>query len=400
MKIQQVLTKADEKDFLSVAKVIYHNDPFWVCPLKEDIINPFKPSLNPFLNGGEAIRWILKDDHGSLIGRIAAFYNQENSRAELIPSGGSGFFECINNQNAATLLFDTALNWLQEKGLKAMDAPVNFGENDSNWGLLVEGFTQPVYGMPYNKPYYQDLFENYGFELYFKQYSYHLDLLKKFPERFWKIAEWIGKKPDFSFKSFNWKESEKFIEDVVVIYNQAWSDFKVNFTPLKSDEIRLMLEKAKPILDPDIIWFAYHKNEPIAFFIMFPDINQVLKRMHGNLNLINKLRFLYYIKTKSITRIRAQVAGVIPKFQNSGVESGIFWHMNERMKHKKHFTEMELSWVGDFNPKMISLYEAVGAQKTKTHYTYRYMIDKSIPFERYMPGNLENPLNKKLKADA
>ena len=394
MNLQQVLTKADEKDFLAVAKVIYHNDPVWVCPLNEDILNPFKPSLNSLFIGGEAIRWVLRDSQDSLIGRIAAFYNQKKSEAEKIPTGGTGYFECINDQHAATLLFDTARNWLQEKGLKAMDAPINFGENDSNWGLLVEGFTQPVYGMPYHKPYYQNLFENYGFKLYFKQYSYHLDLTKKFPERFWKIAEWIGKKPDFSFKPFNWKESEKFIEDVAVIYNQAWSDFKINFTPLNPADLRLVMKKAKPILDPDLIWFAYYKSEPIAFFIMFPDINQILKKMHGNLNLLNKLRFYYYIKTKTITRIRAQVAGVIPRYQNSGVESGIFWHMNEKMKYKKNFTDLDLSWVGDFNPKMIALYEAVGAKKAKTHHTYRYMIDKSIPFERYMSGNPKIPLNK------
>ncbi len=399
MKIQKVTNKTDENVFLKVAKIIYQNNPVWVCPLDEDILKPFDPTFNPHFIGGEAVRWILRDDSGSLIGRIAAFYSREKSEAEKIPSGGAGYFECINDQHAADLLFDTALAWLESKKMKAMDAPVNFGENDSNWGLLVEGFTHPSYGMPYHKPYYRELFENYGFEIYFKQYSYHLDLRKKFPERFWKIAEWIGKKPEFTFKPFNWKESEKFIEDVVVIYNQAWSDFKSNFTPIKPKELRTVLKRAKPILDPDLIWFAYHNNNPIGFFIMFPDVNQVLKKLNGNLNFLNKLKFLYYLKKKTITRIRAQVAGVIPRYQNSGVESGIFWHMNEKMKNKKHFTEIELSWVGDFNPKMIALYEAVGAKKAKTHYTYRYMIDKSVPFERFMPENLQKPLNKKLKAE-
>jgi len=397
MTLTEVTNKTLEREFIKTPKVLYRNDPHWVCPIDSEIKALFDSQKNPHLTDGEAIRWILKDDNGHLIGRIAAFYSHEKSKAEKVPAGGMGYFECINDSKAAFMLFDTARNWLKSKGLKAMDAPVNFGENDSNWGLLVDGFTHPGFGMPYNHAYYQEFFEDYGFKIYFRQFSYHLDLTKTFPERFWKIAEWIGKKPDFTFKHFTFREADTFINDMVQVYNEAWKNFKDNFTPLKPEDARGGMMKAKPILDPDLIWFAYHKNEPIGFFIMFPDINQILKKLDGRMHLLNKLRFLYYKKTGTLTRIRAQIAGVVPKFQNSGVESGIFWHLNEKMKHKPRYKEIELSWVGDFNPKMISLYEAVGARKAKTHHTYRFMLDPSVPFERYMPGREESTINKKLK---
>ena len=383
MIISVVDNKTSENEFLKVPKIIYKNDPFWISPLNTDIKAKFNKKTNPHFRDGDAKRWILKDDYGNLIGRIAAFYSNKKLKAEKIPAGGVGFFECINDPTAATMLFDTAVNWLKKKDIKAMDAPVNFGENDSNWGLLAEGFMQQSFGMPYNYPYYKELFENYGFQVYFKQYTYHLDLTKKFPERFWKIADWISKKPDFTFRHFNFQESEKFINDMVQVYNVTWSSFKENFTPLNPEEIRATFKKARPIIDPDMIWFAYHNNEPIAFFIMFPDINQILKHFKGNINSLGKIKFLFLKNRKVINRIRAQVAGVVPKFQNSGIESGIFWHMNEKMKHKPWYKEIELSWVGDFNKKMIALYEAIGAKKEKTHITYRYMIDKKIPFERY-----------------
>ncbi len=391
MEISIVDNRSDEKDFLKVPKVLYKNDPFWICPFDNDLRSKFNKETNPHFQEGDARRWILKDKEGNLIGRIAAFYNKEKANAEKIPAGGAGYFECINNLDAAFLLFDTASDWLKSQGLQAMDAPVNFGENDSNWGLLAEGFTHQAYGMPYNYPYYKELFESYGFKIYFKQFSYHLDLTKKFPERFWKIADWIGKKPGYRFKHFTWKDSGKFIDDLVYIYNVTWSSFKENFTPLKQDELRASMIKAKHVIDPEMIWFAYHNNEPVAFFILLPDINQILRYLNGNLNAFNKLKFLYLQKRKTITRIRAQVAGVVPKFQNSGIESGIFWHMNEKMKNKPQYKEIELSWVGDFNKKMIALYEAVGAEKAKTHHTYRYMIDKTIPFERYQQDSV--PMN-------
>ena len=82
--------------------------------------------------------------------------------------------------------------------------------------------------------------------------------------------------------------------------------------------------------------------------------------------------------------MRATAAGVLPKYQNSGIESGIFWQLNEVVKKLPQFKQVELSWVGDFNPKMISLYQATGAQHAKTHITYRYMINREIPFKRFM----------------
>jgi len=388
-----VNTVKSEKEFLAVPKVLYKQDPVWVCPLDNDIRSMYDPVRNAHLRKGEVCRWILRDDKGNPAGRISAFYNK--SQADILKTGGIGHFECVNDQKAADILFNAAVQWLRERGIQAVDGPVNFGENDSNWGLLVDGFTHPSYGMPYNFKYYKSLFENYGFKIYFKQYSYHLDLNKSFPERFWKIAEWICRKPDFSFKHFKWSEADRFINDMVYIYNTAWSSFKKDFTPLNPDDLRVIMNKARLILDGELIWFAYHKDEPIGFFIMFPDVNQVLKKINGKLHLWNKIKLFYYVKTKTITRIRAQVAGIIPRFQNSGVESGIFWNLRQKMDHKPHYQEIELSWVGDFNPKMIALYEAVGGVRAKTHHTYRYMIDPSVEFRRFMPEMINVPLLQK-----
>ncbi len=91
------------------------------------------------------------------------------------------------------------------------------------------------------------------------------------------------------------------------------------------------LRKIKAIMDPELIWFAYYEDEPIAFFMFLPDANQIFRHLNGKLHLINKLRFLYYKRKKTITRARGTAAGVVPKFQNSGVESGIFYQLNEGM---------------------------------------------------------------------
>jgi hypothetical protein len=384
MRLIEVRSKKQVKAFYQVARNIYKDDQTWVCPLDVEIEAKFDPSKNISFKKGDACRWILVDGKNNLIGRIAAFYNIMKAMENDQPTGGIGFFECINDQEAANMLFNKAREWLQTRGMEAMDGPVNFGENDSHWGLLVEGFTHPGYGMPYNHAYYKNLFENYGFRVYFKQFSYHLDLEKKFPERFWKIADWVSKKPGFHFKHFTFKEKEKFINDLAEIYNTAWSHFKQNFTPLDTNEVRKTLENAKPIIDEELIWFAYHGDRPVSFFIMFPDVNQIIKPFKGKINILNLARFVYYKKTHKVNRIRAMVAGVVPSFQNSGIESAIFKKLDEVMKHKPWYKEIELSWVGDFNPKMRKLYEAVGGEHVKTHVTYRYLFDRNAPFKRFM----------------
>jgi hypothetical protein len=349
---------------------IYKNDINFICPPDKVIEGIFTPGENVFFNHGEATRWILLDQNNKLAGRVAAFINRKKAYTFQVPTGGMGFFECVNDYKAAEILFENCRTWLAEKGMEAMDGPINFGENDNFWGLLVEGFMPQSFGMNYNPPYYKTFFERYGFTLYFEQVTNMLDLTKPFPERFWKIADWVRQKPDYNFRHFSYKESEKFIADFMEIYNDAWQ-FHENFTPTDPQAIRLMLAELKSLLVPEFVWFAYHGDEPIAFELMLPDINQLFRYFNGKINLWGKLKVALKGKKHIFTRTRIVIMGIKPKFQKSGIESALFWHMNSVMQKNPQYTEVELSWVGDFNPKMRMLHEAVGGKFSKRHITYR-----------------------------
>ena len=383
MYISKVTDKKGRKDFIKAAKIIYKNDPVWVCPFDESIDAVFNPKHNVFYSHGTAERWVLRDGSGKLTGRIAAFIDYKTSHIQEQPTGGIGFFECINDQNSANLLFDTAKEWLSANKMEAMDGPVNFGQRDSYWGLLVEGFTHPSNEVAYNHPYYQQLFETYGFKTYFKQEGFHLDITKKMPDRFTRIAEWVAQKPGYEFRHFTWKEEEKYIQDFAEVYNKAWSSFMENFEPLKVDYIRKTLKKAKVILEEEFIWLAYNNGKPIAIYLMYPDINEILKHMNGKLNLYSKLKFIYLKKKKVITRARGVLMGVIPEFQNRGIESAFIMEISKVIERKPQYKEIEFSWVGDFNPKMRKIFISVGSVPAKHYITYRYLFDRSAPYKRY-----------------
>ena len=174
MKIIEVLNKNEIKKFHKIPYIIYKNDKNWIPHIKQEIESVFDPQKNKFFDHGIIARFILLNSN-KLIGRIAVFIDKKRSNTFEIPTGGIGFFECIDDDSAAFKLFDTAKKWLEEREMKAMDGPINFGEKDRYWGLLINGFDHPpLYGHNYNPDYYKSFFIKYGFKTYFKQYTFCL----------------------------------------------------------------------------------------------------------------------------------------------------------------------------------------------------------------------------------
>jgi hypothetical protein len=383
MMLIEVTNKLLANKFLEVPKVLYKNEVNWICPLDTEIEGIFNPASNLCFRNGEAIRWILSDNEGELIGRIAAFVDYKKANIYNCPTGGAGFFECTDNQNAADMLFDAAKEWLQSKGMQAMLAPVNFGENYYHWGLLAKGFMPQGYGMPYNFPYYLKLFETYGFRNYFEQFSFHKNLKEGWPERMLKFAEYTERRPGYSFEHFSYKNIDKYIHDFVFTYNTIWSKFHDGYSPLTTPEIRKMVEEARLVIDEEFIWFAYDKGKPVGLLVVFPDLNQILAKLkNGKLSFVNKLKFLYF-KKRAVTRTRAFIAGILPEYQNTGIIASLFLQLVKVLNKRTRQEEIELSWVGDYNPKMIAIYYKIGGVLRKKHITYMYLFDRQAPFRRF-----------------
>lgn len=375
---------SSESEFLDFPSRLYKSDPNYIRPLDEEVKAIFDPAKNKLFRNGDAKRWLLKDDNNKTVGRIASFYNEALSKANDQPTGGIGFFDSINDVEASKILFDASREWLVGKGMEAMDGPINFGERDSFWGCLVDGFYPPIFNMPYNFPYYKDLFESYGFQNYFDQYTYHRLLV---PGKLTPVVEEKAMKilnnKDYHFKTIDTKNTDKFIEDFMIIYNKAWARFP-GIKKLSKAHAAALFKSLKPIMDPRLILYGYYKNEPVAFFIMMPDINQIIREFDGKLNMINKLKLIFKIKYTSATdKVIGRIFGVVPEHQGRGVEAGLIKTFEKIViKPKFHYKDLEMNWIGDFNPIMMKVCEQIGATILKTHITYRYLFDRSLPFKR------------------
>lgn len=380
MQIIEVNNPKTEKQFLEVPLSIYQNDKNWVRPLDQDIKAVFDPNKNKILQeGGLLKRWIVKQNQ-TIVGRIAAFVNPKYKEKQ--PTGGIGFFESIDNQEVADLLFDTAKNWLQQQSMKAMDGPINLGERDQWWGLLVEGFYPPLYHMNYNPPYYRKLFENYGFQNYFNQECFTLLFDAEMSDRLKFLHQRIKRTGKYKAEYLKKSNIDKYVMDFVSIYNDAWATHGGGKQLTKQEGYNIFKEM-KPVIDEKLVWFVYHENQPIAFWVNLPDLNYYFKRLNGKFGLWQKLKFLYMLKFVNNPKAVGIVFGVTQAFQGRGIEAFMIMEGRETIRKDLNYNQYEMQWIGDFNPKMIKIAHELGAAVNRKLTTYRYMIDKNIPFERH-----------------
>ncbi len=380
MQLYEVKTAADKQLFLNVPADIYRNDPNWIRPLDKDIEHVFDPEKNKFFKKGTCKRWVLKDAQGKAIGRVAAFVNRQYKNDQ--PTGGIGFFECINDQQAANFIFDHCREWLQQQGMEAMDGPINFGERDKWWGLQVEGFQEPLYCMNYNPPYYQALFENYGFKVYFDQVCFAMKVDTRLQNKFYERHAIIAQDPGFKAVHIRKNELARFAKDFTYVYNKAWASHGGGKT-LEERTVRKMFNTMKPVLDEHITWFTYYNDEPVAMWINLPDLNQYFKHLNGKFDLLRKLKFLWLKQRGACSRFVGIAFGIIPEFQGRGVDAFMIVEAAKIIQRRMKYKDYELQWIGDFNPKMMNIAESLGTHRSRKLCTYRYLFDREKEFKRH-----------------
>lgn len=383
MQLIEVTDAKTAKEFIAVNVQLNRNNPDYIRPLDKDINDVFDERKNKTFRFGTVKRWILRDGNGNLIGRIAAFTNKRyKNKGDDIPVGGAGFFDCINNQEAANLLFDTAQQWLASQDMEAMDGPINFGERDRWWGLVVEGFQPPLYGMNYNPPYYQALFENYGFQPFFHQICFGKKPKEPLSEKVRERHSVYEKDPRFSLRTIQKNKLEKYAADFATVYNAAWAGHG-GLKQMKKEQVLLMFQRMKPVMDERIIWFAYKEEEPIGIFVNLPDLNQWFKYLNGKFGILHKLKFLWVKKTVPCTKFTGLVFGIVPEWQGKGIDSFIVGEAYKGVL-KNPYDDYEMQWIGDFNPKMLNVAQGIGdVYQSRKLTTYRFLFDRTKEFKRH-----------------
>lgn len=377
---EEVQNDSQKKEFLEFPARLYKNDKNYIRPRNIDIEDVFNPEKNKTFKTGECARFLFRNKQQETVGKVAVFINETYEQKQ--PTGGIGFFDCINDQETADFIFDYCKDWLQQKGMEAMDGPINFGERDKFWGLVIEGFIEPLYGMNYNFPYYKDLFENYGFRIYFEQLCFSRPIFAEVSRIFTVMHDKHSKNPDLSARPMTKDHLAKFARDFTEIYNKAWAAHGEG-KQMEESKVLKMFKMMKPIINEHISWFVYDKGKPVAMWMNLPDTNQWFKYLNGKFGLWEKLKFLWIKKFRKNEKMIGLVFGVVPEWQKKGLEGYMIWEGTQHLRKHTDFKVTEMQWIGDFNPKMIRIAENLDTTVTRKLATYRYLFDRNKDFERH-----------------
>jgi hypothetical protein len=384
MQLIEVTQPEQAMDFIRVNVELNRDVPGYIRPIDKEINEVFDKKYNKAFRHGEVTRWILKNADGRLIGRIAAFVNKKyKNKGDDVAVGGLGFFDCIDNQEAADMLLDVARHWLGQRGMEAMDGPINFGERDKWWGLLVEGFHEPLWAMNFNPPYYKDLLENYGFRPFFHQLCFGLDPMKQLSAKIKQRHDALASDSLYNARRIEKKNLQKYAADFVAIYNAAYAGHG-GLKEMRKDQALQLFKKMKPLLDEDIAWFAYYGEKPIALFLNIPELNQYYKHFNGKFGLLQKLQFLWLRSRGACRHFTGVVFALVPEFQGKGVDAYIIQELASLVQPAKFYVHYEMQWIGDFNVKMVNVAKSLGeTYVSRKLTTYRYLFDRSKEFKRH-----------------
>jgi len=372
ISITPVDDKKQRAKFIDFPHDLYENDPNYVPEIflgQDDLLNSAK---HPFYKHSSVQPFLAYRD-GKIVGRIAAIWNVHHNEFNQVSEGQFGFFDCIDDQDVANALFDAAIDWVKAKGGNTIVGPINQSTNES-CGLLVEGFDMPPMAMMiYNRPYYMDLINNFGFTKKVDLLAYRIET-KQANQRSVQLLERLEDRLNRSgivLRQINLKDFKNEVKKIKKVYNKAW-DKNLGFVPMTDEEFAWVAKDLKMIVDPRFCIIAEKDNEIVGFSVAIPNINEILiKIKRGRLLPTGIFKILF--GKKKIKWLRVMMLGVLEDYRKLGIEACLYGRI---IKNAKLYgiEGAECSWMLEDNYMMNHAIEQINAALYKRYRLFEKAI--------------------------
>jgi GNAT superfamily N-acetyltransferase len=374
LTIKKVATDRERRQFLSFPWVVYKDNPYWVPPILSERMEFTNPGHNPFFKHAE-VDFFLALRGEEIVGTVAAFTDERYREFQNDNLGFFGFFEVLEDPEAARALLKTVEDWHREKGSEAVRGPGQFTTNDE-CGLLVDGFDdRPRILMTYNPPYYMRYLEENGYSKALDLWAYHLstrEFMEQSGERMERLAERIKQRRNVTIRPINMKKLDTEIEKVKAVYNSAWSA-NWGFVPLTDEEIDKIAEELKIMADPDLILIAEIDGKPVGMSLTIPDLNKPLHMTYpkpGNPTWWVFVKLFWHWKIrKQVDYVRVYAMGVLEEYRGMGIDA-LFYHATAKAADRKGIPDAEMSWILENNKEMNEIIRNFGGKVYKTYRFY------------------------------
>jgi GNAT superfamily N-acetyltransferase len=374
LNISSVRSDKELMDFIHFPWQVYRHNEYWVPPLISERREFLDPEHNPFFKHAQ-VELFMARRGTQVVGTIVAFTNHAYNEFQGVNTGFFGFFEVLDDAQAAAALLRTAENWAKEAGHETILGPAQFSTNDEV-GLLVDGFDDvPRVLMTYNPPRYRDYLEAAGFQKAMDLWAYEITIegfMQSIPPKLLRVVEKVKARRNLVVRKINMKDFDQEVERFKRVYNKSW-ERNWGFVPMNDEEIDHLASQLKQIIDPDLVLMVESEGEVVGVSLTLPDLNAPLRLAYprpGVPELLTMLKLLWHWKVRrKIEWIRVFALGVLPEFRGQGIDA-LMYLQTANNAVRKGYRRAEMSWILENNDMMNRSIRLLGGEVYKTHRLY------------------------------
>lgn len=362
--------KGQVKRFVEFPRRLYKDCPQWVPPLYIDAYAQLNRKKHPFHEHSD-VDFFLAVRDGRDVGRIAAIENKPFNKYHNTKKADFYFFECENDIEAATTLFNVVFDWAKARGLNTMMGPKGMGPLDG-YGIQVLGYEhrQTMTMLNYNYPYYQQLVEALGFEKEVDFVSCYLPADQfKIPERVERITQRVMERGHLKIKDFkNKKELISWSARIGKAYNDSFVN-NWEYYPLSQREIDFVVENIMTVAHHRLIKVITHEDEVVGFLFAFHDVSAAMQRAKGRLFPFGLFDILLEMKRTHTVSVNG--IGILPEFQGHGGNALLYYAMGKTLLDFKQFVHVEMTQVAETTEQMRADLKNLNGVEYKNNRVYR-----------------------------
>lgn len=327
VEIKEVITHKDRKEFVNFQFDLYKGNKYWVPPMKKDEVKQLCAKTNLAFEFCDAKFWTAWLN-GKCVGRIGAIINKNYNIKTGKKYGRFTRFEVVDDSKVSQALFNTAENWIKEKGMNLMHGPLGFTNLD-NQGLLIEGFDYlPSIASVMHYPYMQKLIEDQGFQKENDWVEFRLKI-EEVPEKATRLVEIIKKRNNLEVIHFKEKsEMKHYLVDVFHLLNKAFDELPY-VTTFSDNLIESATKKYMDVLQPEYIIVIKKDGEMVAFIVGLPSLSKAMQKANGKLFPFGFRHIMKAFKNPEVMDLL--LTGVDPHYQKLGLPAILISELQNSM---------------------------------------------------------------------
>ncbi|MBQ0142292.1 MAG: N-acetyltransferase [Prevotellaceae bacterium] len=326
--IKEVNSNSELKKFIRFNYELYKDNPYSVPDLYEDMLNTFS-NKNGAMEFCKA-KYFLAYKKGKLVGRVAGIINSKSNDQWNERAVRFGWIDFIDDLNVSKALIDAVAEWGASEGMSTIHGPLGFTDFDAE-GMLVEGFERlSTCATIYNYPYYPEHMEKLGFEKENDWVEYIVKVPSEIPQRLTAMAEFIMQRYGLEIKKYS--SSRKIVKEygheIFSVLNEAYKSL-FGFTALSDKQIEQYVKMYLPIVDLDLVSLITESDGTlVGVGISMPSLSKALQKAKGKLFPFGWIELAKVLKLHRHTdTLDLMLVGVLPKYQNKGVNSILFYDL-------------------------------------------------------------------------